>query len=192
AGEPESLIAFQFTPNVFSVLGASPILGRFFSQGETHVTVLSYALWERHFGGRRDLLGQSITLNKESYTVVGVMPKDFDFPSKVDLWTPLTLDAGMLADDKIHIFHGVARLKDGVTIAYAQAVLSAIHLSTNGNQARGAVVQSVREASVGDRGVALLILQAAVSLLMLVAIANTAGILLARAKVREREVAIRI
>ena len=192
SGDPQSLIAFQFTRNVFSVLGSNPLLGRSFAAGETHVAVLSYALWERQFGGRRDLLDQSIKLNNELYAVVGVMPKGFDFPGKVDLWTPLALDGELLSNDKLHVLHGVARLKDGVTATQAQAALSSIHVSTSGNESRGAMVESIRNAAVGNTRPALLILQVAVLLLLLVATANTASILLARAMVREREVAIRI
>lgn len=193
SGEPQSLIAFAFTPNVFSVLGSSPLLGRTFAPRESRVAVLTYALWERQFGGRKDVVGQQITLNNEPYTVTGVMPKGLEFPGKfVDLWTPLTLGADIGTDNNTHILQGVARLRDGVTITRAQAALNSLRVAVSGTESRGAVVESIRDAEVGNARPALLVLQAAVLLLMLVATANIASILLARATVREREVAIRI
>jgi predicted permease len=192
AGEPESLIGYQFTPDIFTVLGSPPALGRPFSPKETHEAILSDSLWEQHFGRSREIVGKTITLNKEQYAVIGVMPKGFDFPGKVDVWTPLVIDGSLTTNNKLHALQAIARLKDGVTIPQAQAAFNSIRVDTGSGENRTAVVEPIRNSIVGDVRVALWIIQAAVLLLVLVAAANTAGILLARATARERELAIRV
>lgn len=192
SGEPETLIGYQFTPNVFTVLGSTPSVGRSFSPSDAHEVILSYALWERHFAASAGVIGQAITLNKERYTVIGVMPKAFDFPGKVDVWTPLVIGSGMMADNKLHALQAIARLQPGVSIAQAQAALNSIHVDGAAGENRTAVVEPIRDSIVGDAGPALWIMQAAVMLLILVAAANIASILLARTTARERELAVRV
>src|SRR5216683_5540624 len=130
-GQPEALPSAAVSPNYFSVLGVSPQLGRTFSDGEDqpgrdHVVILSHQLWERHFGSDASLIGRTIRLNRENYTVIGVMPASFRLMGFTpQLWTPLVLTAADQAatarkDRSLYLF---ARLKSGVTLEEARAEL---------------------------------------------------------------------
>jgi len=202
-GTPLSVVGFQFSTNLFSLLGAQPLLGRTFlpedgEPGKDHVLVLSHRLWEKQFASDRNVVGRSVRLNGEPYTIIGVMPPEFAHPGIfVDLWTPLALSSDFFQNRKLHLLHVVARLRSGVGLARAQkeleilaAELAREHPDTNKNW--GSRLAPIRDLYTGDLREALWVLQAAVFLMLIIACANVANMLLAQARSREREVAIRL
>jgi putative ABC transport system permease protein len=130
--EPERIQSELVSADFFPTLGVQPALGRlFFSQdckpGADHVVVLSYSLWLRRYGADPSLIGRTITLDREQYVVVGVMPADFQFPKYCDVWTPLAFDDGGLRfEEKGMELYVIARLKTGVTLEQARAEMSGI------------------------------------------------------------------
>jgi len=208
---PEQVYAARLTAGVFPTLGVQPILGRVFTQQEDDAhqpfAVLSYALWlDRH---HRDpnVLGNSIDLDRKAYTIIGVMPRSFEFPlqaghlEQAQLWVPMSLTPDELSDQSAGFwgYHMVARLKDGVTLSQAAqdadrvaqqimrdfpAGMSALHI-------RGDVTL-LREQAVAEVRPLLHILFFAVSIVLLIACVNVAGLLLVRAIRRRREYAVRL
>ncbi len=130
--EPERIQSELVSADFFPTLGVRPVLGRVFisedcKPGSDHVAVISYRLWQGRYSGEPNLIGRAITLDREQYTVVGVMPDDFQFPKYCDVWTPLAFDAESLPFEKKSIeLHVIARLKNGVTLEQAQAEMSEI------------------------------------------------------------------
>jgi predicted permease len=206
--EPLQLSGFEVSPQVFHLLGIPPLLGRTFTQDETQpghdqVVILGYGLWQRAFGGDRQIAGKNITLDGKPYDVVGVMPRSLKFPdlwwgTKAEFWVPLTLEQPAWRRQRgSHWLWVLARMKKGVTLARAQAEMTTISRNLQRRYPRedtgvSAAVLGLRGQLTKQVRPALLVLFAAVGFLLLIACANISNLLLARVVTREREIAIRL
>ena len=201
-GTPEKVQGLRLTTDALTLAGVRPALGRLFAYGEDepgreYEAVLSWGFWQRRFGGDRGILGRAIELDGHAYTVVGIMPPNFDFPlfwaHDVQLWAPLAL--GMRAASREgQSLRVLAKLRRGVSLASARAeiggITAALERAYPGTN-RDVQVYPLRDIVVGDVGPALLVLLGAVALVLLLACANVAHMLLARGAAREREITIR-
>jgi macrolide transport system ATP-binding/permease protein len=197
-----ALRAGRVSGGFFQTLGVTPALGRLFTTADdtpaaTRAVVLPYATWQRLFGGRVDILGQSITLDNNTYTVIGVLPRNFQFaPRAAELWVTIH-DLGTCEKDRAcRSFYGLARLKDGVTVSAALADTNAIAAQLKeqyprSNRGQGALVMPLSDSITGDIRPILLIVLVGSVLLLLIACVNIASLLLVRAESRRREMAVR-
>jgi putative ABC transport system permease protein len=207
--EPDFPRALYATYGVLDALGVKPLLGRWFSQsddtpGSAETVILTYGYWQRRFGGDQSIIGRTLTINSAPHIVIGVMPREFRFERDPELILPHQFDRSkvFLGDFS---YHGIARLKPGVTIAQAnadQARMLGIWLNawppTPGfgraifqNAHFGPKIQPLKQEIVSDVGTALWIVMGTLGLVLLIACANVANLLLVRAEGRQQELAIR-
>lgn len=200
-GDPEQIRSAMVTAGFFHVMGARPELGSGFSQGDDDFgrprkAVLSQRLWARRFGADPGIVGRTITMGGRLYSVVGVMPSTFRYPTReTDLWEPLAVDPELRAQRSAYWLTTVARLQPGASLAQAQQEMDAIsrRLAAQHTQDRAlgvALVTLEDELTAATRPV-LVVLTAAVAFVLLIACANVAGMLIARASDRQGEIALR-
>jgi putative ABC transport system permease protein len=194
-GEPEQLQGRRVTANFWTVLGAQPALGRVFTEDEdvhnAPVAVISHGLWQRRFGGARDIIGRKIIANGSPFEIIGVMPRAFYFlPSReIEIWMPVSFSARDLSNFGSHYLQCVARLKPGVSVRQASDSMIALGRREGG---RPPLVLPMREELAGKTETSLIVLGCASAVILLIACLNLANLLLSRGAARRREVALRV
>jgi predicted permease len=195
--------AARVSDGFFSTLGVKPMLGRGFLPGEDEpgkpkIVMLTYGTWQTRYGGRRDVVGQSINLSSDVYTIVGVLPREFAFAPRgnAQFYVPLLDKNGCEVRRSCHNLFGIGRLRDGVTMEAARSEMQAIAAQLekqypDSNQGQGASVISLAEIIVGNIRAILLTLLCGSGLLLLIACVNVASLLLVRSESRRREIAVR-
>jgi putative ABC transport system permease protein len=202
ASQPSRTTVASVSPDFLKVFGIQPILGRDFSAGDARkgaarTTLVSYGYWKQYLGSSPDLSQSHLKIDGAVFSVIGVLPAGFRFPTDVDLWLPADLDGENLSRTS-HNYYAVGRLRDGVTVELANQDISAIARrihDTSSEQGdyllKDGIVLPLQDSITGKARSALLVLFGAVAFLLLVACANVANLSLAQASVRERELAIR-
>jgi len=202
-GLPEKVQADRPTANFFTLCSAQPLYGRTFLPGEDQpghdgVVILSYRLWQRRFGGDPSVIGQDLHVDGKPHTIIGVMPRSFDFPMTTEIWMPLALEPKAWQDRKAHDLLGLGKLKPGVTVqtadiemrAIAQRLAAAYPATNRGWSARA---MGIRRFELGDETVQYtLMLFGAVGLVLLIVCANVANLQFVRGASRNKEMAIRV
>lgn len=199
----EPVPAVRVSHGFFKTLGVSPTLGRDFHAGEDQVeapqtVILSYATWQKRFGGRANVAGETVSLSGVTYTIIGVLPQGFQFAPQgnAEFWTSLRQEDNCTKRRSCHDLYGIGRLKDGVTVAMALANMKAIARQLeiqypDDNRSQGAVVSPLASQFVKDVRPILLALLAGAGLLLLIACINVSSLLLVRSESRKREIAVR-
>jgi predicted permease len=199
----EPVPGVRVSDGFFHTLGVTPILGRDFYAGESspaapRTVLLSYATWQTRFGGERNVIGRGIKLSNDSYTIIGVLPAEFHFAprGRAEFWTTLHDPNGCEKRRSCHNLYGVARLRDGVSVATAltdaRTIAQRLQLQyPDSNRGQDANVMSLSDAIVGDVRPILLVLLVGAMLLLLIACVNVASLVLVRAEGRKREFAVR-
>ena len=198
--EPDRMAARRVSPRYFQVFGTAPVLGRWFSAEEEKfggpgAAIISFNLWQRRFHGSQEAIGNRLVFSGQGYTVVGVMPDGFADP-RIELWLPAQLFPGLMQARDARFFGGVGRMKPGVTPRQAQDDLSRVQADLGRqfpktDQGWSALVSDLKDARVGEYRSSLSMLFAAVVMLLLIACANSGGLMLGQLHRREREMAIR-
>ncbi len=198
--EPERLAGRRVAPRYFDVYRTAPLVGRTFTAEEDKfggpaVAVISYGLWTRRFGQDPRVTSNRLVLGGRGFSIVGVMPKDFAAAS-IDVWLPAQTYPPLMRQRDARFFTGIGRMKPGVTIQQAQGDLARVQRQLGEQFARtdkdwSAIVRDLKESRVGDYRRTLLLVFGAVGMLLLIAVANIAGLTLAQLHTREREMAIR-
>ena len=200
AGDPERLLGAEATASFFDVMGLQPALGRVFTPredtfGNDNVVVLSYGLWQRRFGGARDVLGKTLTLNGQPHEIIGVMPAALAVPEDAELWKPLAPPDDLRNQRNSFWLPVIARLKPGVAVEQAQSELNGvtarIEQTFPAQKGFGAYVVGLHRQIVGDIEPSLMVLLGAVGFILLIACANLGNLILGRTAARRKELAIR-
>lgn len=203
-GDPERILGASVTANYLEVFGITPALGRTFSReedlpGRDRVVVLSHALWQRRFGGDPEIVNRSMTIDGLPCNVIGVMPAGFAYPTRAELWKPFGFSGppqGPFRSRELHFLRPVAKLKEGVSLAQAQAEVESVAREIEAtfprtNTNRSLFLFSLHERIVGNIEPTLLVLLGGVGCILLIATGNVASLLLARAAMRSKEMAVR-
>jgi putative ABC transport system permease protein len=199
--QAERVAGAEVDANLFPVLGVEPLLGRGVLaeeeiEGRDHVVVLGYGLWQRRYGGDRDILGRTITVNGQPHVVIGVMPPGFQFPYSGEVWRPMAPDEGYLPRSNRFLAGAVGRLREGVTREQAAAELARVshelqRAFPDSNTGWEGEYVALREDLFGLLRPAMIIVLAAAGLVLLIVCGNVANLLLARGAGRARELAVR-
>jgi len=199
----EPVPAVRISDDFFRTLGVAPVVGRDFHAGEDRLeapqtVILSYATWQKRFGGRKEVAGETVTLSGVPYTIIGVLPESFQFAPMgiTEFWTTLRPDNPCLERRSCHGLYGIGRLKEGVTVEMARANMKAIARQLEeqypaDNRGQGAAVAPLSEVFVKDVRPILLALLGGAGLLLLIACVNVSSLLLVRSESRKREIAVR-